>query len=93
MQAYVDFWASLSVTEWVMIIGLVVALILVALAAAAFGNPARAQLPRRPTPLPDHRPPIHPSSLAERPYLGVHRQVDPQERTVNLSKYRRRKPE
>jgi len=91
VHAYQQFWASLDTTEWVLMVGLLAALILVAVAAAAFGNPT--SLDRRPVRLPDKRPaqdlPATPEEQDQLPYLGAHRESDPQERTINLGKYRR----
>lgn len=86
MTAYEDFWASLDTTEWVLIVGLLAALILVAVAAAAFGNPT--SLERRPVRLPDKRPGQGPPACPpddQLRYEGRHRTgVDRGERTTNL---------
>ena|SRR5690348_2479994 len=83
MDGYEHFWSALSWVEWLMICALLVTLVLVALAAAAWSNPVA--LERRPVRLPDHKPrPASPTD-AELKYEGAHRAgVDRGERTTNL---------
>jgi hypothetical protein len=92
VDAYVQFWNGLSWVEWLLLGGVVAALLLVTFAAAAWGNPTRVNLARRPVPLPDKRPGWAAGQTPSRssaPYAGRHRTDDQEEKTINLWDQRR----